>query len=209
MRVAYIRVSTEEQHLDRQREALKQYRIERWYEEKISGKNMDRPKLKEMMDFIREGDIVYIHDFSRLARSTKDLLEILDRLKEKKVTLVSNKESFDTSTATGKLMLTMIAAINEFERQNILERQAEGIAQAKKKGVYKGRKKKAIKDIDKYYLAYMRREKSKPQIAKELGITRVTLDRRFKEYLDEQKAKGLIKTGTPMEGQESIKEEKE
>ena len=209
MRVAYIRVSSADQNLDRQREALKQFRIERWYEEKISGKDMDRPQLKAMLDFIREGDVVYIHDFSRLARSTKDLLYLTDLLKEKKVDLVSYHENIDTTTPTGRLMLTMIAAINEFERQNILERQAEGIAEAKKKGVYKGRKKISVPNIAMHYERYMRREITKPKLAKELGITRVTLDRLFKEYLDKQKEKGLINTGTPMEGQVSIKQESE
>ena len=206
MRVAYIRVSSADQNLARQKEALKQYKIEKWYEEKISGKNMDRPQLQAMLDFIREGDIVYIHDFSRLARSTKDLLYLTDLLKEKKVDLVSYHENIDTTTANGRLMLTMIAAINEFERQNILDRQAEGIAEAKKRGVYKGRKKISIPNIGTHYERYMRREITKPKLAKELGITRVTLDRLFKEYLDKQKEKGLINTGTPVEGQQAIKE---
>ena len=86
-----------------------------------------------MLEFAREGDTVYVHDFSRLARSTKDLLDIVEQLDNKNVHLVSNKENLDTSTPTGKLMLTMIAAINEFERTNLLERQREGIAEAKKK----------------------------------------------------------------------------
>ena len=87
-----------------------------------------------MLDYVREGDTVYIHDFSRLARSTKDLLEIVERLQSKGVHLVSNKENLDTGTPTGKLMLTMIAAINEFERQNLLDRQRERIAIAKRNG---------------------------------------------------------------------------
>lgn len=102
---------------------------------------MDKPQLQTMLDYVREGDTVYIHDFSRLARSTKDLLEIVERLQSKGVHLVSNKENLDTGTPTGKLMLTMIAAINEFERQNLLDRQRERIVIAKRNGVYKGRKK--------------------------------------------------------------------
>lgn len=137
MRVAYVRVSTEEQNEARQIEALKKHSIEKWFTEKISGKSMDRPQLQTMLDYVREGDTVYIHDFSRLARSTKDLLEIVERLQAKGVHLVSNKENLDTGTPTGKLMLTMIAAINEFERQNLLDRQREGITIAKRNGVYK------------------------------------------------------------------------
>lgn len=117
MKVAYVRVSTEEQNEARQIEALKRHSIEKWFTEKISGKSMDKPQLQAMLDYVREGDTVYIHDFSRLARSTKDLLEIVERLQSKGVHLVSNKENLDTGTPTGKLMLTMIAAINEFERK--------------------------------------------------------------------------------------------
>ena len=127
MKVAYVRVSAVEQNEARQIEALEKHNIGKWYIEKVSGKDTNRPKLQELLDFVREGDSVHIHDFSRLARSTKDLLDIVEVLNAKKVSLVSNKEKLDTGTPTGKLMLTMIAAINEFERQNLLERQREGI----------------------------------------------------------------------------------
>lgn len=183
--VAYVRVSSVDQNEDRQIAALQKYKIDKWFTEKVSGKSMtDRKQLLEMMDWVREGDTIYVLDFSRLARSTKDLLQIMDQMSEKNVRIVSLKENFDTSTATGKLMLTMMAAINEFERQNLLERQAEGIAIAKKKGVYKGRKRIQVKDFGKYYDAYMRRETSKSGIAKELGVSRPTVDRLIKEYID-------------------------
>ena len=103
MKVAYVRVSTEEQNEARQIEALKKHCIEKWFTEKISGKSMDRPQLQAMLDYVREGDTVYIHDFSRLARSTRDLLEIVERLQAKGVHLVSNKENLDTGTPTGKI----------------------------------------------------------------------------------------------------------
>ena len=138
MKVCYIRVSSLDQNEARQVEAMKEKGIEKYYIEKISGKDTNRPKLQEMLEYVREGDQVYIHDFSRLARSTKDLLEIVETLNKKGVILKSNKENLDTSTPTGKLMLTMIGAINEFERQNLLERQREGIAIAKKEGKFKG-----------------------------------------------------------------------
>ncbi len=140
MNIAYVRVSTVDQNEARQIESLEKYGIERWYTEKISGKDANRPKLQEMLEYVREGDTVHIHDLSRLARSTADLLVIVDQLSKKGVHLVSNKENIDSSTPTGKLMLTMIGAINEFERTNILERTREGIAIAKRAGVYKGRK---------------------------------------------------------------------
>ena len=184
MRVAYVRVSSADQNEARQVEALKKYEIEKWFIEKISGKDMDREQLKLMLDFVRDGDTVYIMDFSRLARSTKDLLEITDFLKRKKVELVSLKENLDTSSPTGKLMLTMIAAINEFERENILERQKEGIAIAKQAGKYTGRKKITVKNFDKYYERYMRREISKTALAEELHLSRPTIDRLLKEHKD-------------------------
>ncbi|MGN0708401.1 MAG: recombinase family protein, partial [Faecalibacterium sp.] len=165
MRVAYVRVSTAEQNEARQIEALKQHQIEKWFTEKVSGKSMDRPQLQAMLDFVREGDTVYIHDFSRLARSTRDLLALVEQMQEKHVQLVSNKENLDTSTPTGKLMLTMIAAINEFERQNLLDRQREGIAIAKQKGVYKGRKKvEPPLDFSELYERYCRRELNKKRV---------------------------------------------
>ena len=183
MNVCYIRVSTVEQNEQRQVEAMKDKNIEKWFIEKISAKNTNRPKLKEMLEFVREGDTVYIHDFSRLARSTKDLLDIVEELNNKNVVLKSNKESLDTSTSTGKLMLTMIGAINEFERQNLLERQREGIAIAKREGKYKG---KPVKEIDeeefnKYYEQYMTRKLNKTELAEMLKISRPTLDKLLKD----------------------------
>lgn len=139
-RVAYIRVSTVEQNEARQVEALKTYQINKIYVEKASGKDTNRPCLQEMLDYVRDGDTVYILDFSRLARSTKDLLDIVEQLKTKGVKLVSLKENLDTNTPAGKMMLTMLGAIYEFERANILERQMEGIVLAKRAGKYKGRK---------------------------------------------------------------------
>lgn len=180
MNLAYVRVSTVEQNEGRQIEALKKFNIEKWFTEKVSGKNMDRPKLQEMLDFCREGDTIYIHDFSRLARSTKDLLDIVERLKEKGVHLVSNKENIDSSTPQGKLMLTMIAAIYEFERENMLERQREGIAIAKREGKFKGRKPLELDDFDKYYELYVSRQITKSEMARKLNISRPTLDKMIK-----------------------------
>lgn len=186
MKVAYVRVSTIEQNEARQIEALEKHGIEKWFTEKVSGKSAtDRPELNNMIDFVREGDTVYIHDFSRLARSTKDLLEIVERLTAKGVHLVSNKENIDTSTPTGKLMLTMIGAIAEFERQNMLDRQAEGIAIAKREGKYRGRKAIEI-DSDLFkaqYERYTRREINKTELAKALKVSRPTLDKMIKEYV--------------------------
>ena len=182
MILGYVRVSTVEQNEGRQLETMKKYKVEKVFSEKVSGKDTNRIELKNILDFAREGDTIVVHDFSRLARSTKDLLEIVELLENKKVTLISAKENIDTSTATGKLMLTMIGAINEFERANMLERQREGIALAKEQGKYKGRKEVSIKDFEQYYDRYMNRELNKTQLAKELKISRPTLNKLINEY---------------------------
>ena len=181
--IAYVRVSTAEQNEGRQVEELKKHQIDKWVTEKISGKDTNRPQLQAMLDYVREGDTVYIHDFSRLARSTKDLLELVEQLQSKGVHLVSNKENLDTGTPTGKLMLTMIAAINEFERENLLERQREGIALAKEAGKYQGGQVKRIKeqDFNSAYERYQRRELNKKELAAELKISRPTLDKLLKD----------------------------
>lgn len=182
MRIAYVRVSSIEQNEARQVEALKVHEIDKWFIEKVSAKDTQRPKLKELLEFMRDGDIVYIHDFSRLARSTADLLKLVELFKTKKVTLVSNKENIDTSTPSGKLMLTMIGAINEFERENLLERQREGILIAKREGKFKGGTKKQVKNFEIYYRQYQERELNKTELAKKLKISRPTLDRMIKDF---------------------------
>ena len=182
MKVAYIRVSTADQNTARQEEALKAYGIEKFFIEKVSGKNMQRPKLQEMLSFVRENDICYCVDFSRMARSCKDLLSICELLQSKGVHLVSLKENFDTSTPQGRLMLTIIAAINAFERENLLERQREGVAIAKAEGKYKGRKPVEVEDFAPYYEDYMSRRTTKGQLAKKLRISRPTLNRLFDEF---------------------------
>lgn len=142
MKVGYIRVSTQEQNLDRQSDLIKNtYEVDRVFEEKVSGKNTkDRPEFNKMLEFVREGDTVYVESFSRLSRSTQDLLKTVQTLSEKGVGLVSDKEKLDTTTPHGKFMLTIFAALSEFERENTLERQREGIAAAKARGKVLGRK---------------------------------------------------------------------
>lgn len=173
-KIAYIRVSTADQNPDRQREALEKYGIEKWYEDRISGKDTNRTELQNLISYVREGDIVYVHDFSRLSRSVTDLLQITELMQAKGVRLISIKENLDTSTPTGKLMLTMIGAIAEFERMNILERQREGIAIAKKQGKYQGRPQKEYENFDSVYEKWKRKEITAVQASKELGVSRGT-----------------------------------
>lgn len=139
MKVAYCRVSTEDQSLDRQTVAMEQQGIEKMFTEKISGKDTNRPELQKMLEFVREGDVVYIESYSRLARSLRDLLTIIDTLKAKGVKLVSLKENIDTTTPNGKLIFAIYGGMYEFERECMLVRQQEGIAIAKANGKYTGR----------------------------------------------------------------------
>lgn len=183
MNIGYVRVSTIEQNESRQLEGLKKYNIEKMFIEKMSAKDTKRPQFQSMMDFAREGDIIYVHSLDRLARSTKDLLQIVEDLQNKNIHLVSNKENIDTSTATGKLMLTMIGAIAEFERANLLERQREGIEIAKAQGKFKGRK-----EIDypnnwgEVYLRWKKREITSNKAMELLDLKRNTFYKLIKKY---------------------------
>lgn len=182
MRIAYVRVSTYEQNEARQVEALSEFNIEKWYSEKVSGKDTKREQLQLMLDFVREGDEIYVVDFSRLSRSVSDLLGIVDLLDKKRVKLVSLKENLDTGTPTGKLMLTMIGAIAEFERANTLERQREGIAIAKREGKYKGRKARELDNFGEVYGAWKKGEITAVAASKLLGINRGTFYNRVKKW---------------------------
>lgn len=190
MNIAYVRVSTIEQNEARQIEALSKHNIDKWFTEKASGKDTNRPQLQAMLEFAREGDTIFIHDFSRLARSTEDLLRVVKKLDGKGIHLISNKENIDTSTPTGKLMLTMIGGINEFERTNLKERQAEGIAIAKAEGKYKGRKK-----IDyppqwsEVYSKWKQREMTANRAMELLGLKHNTFYKLVSEYDEDEKGR--------------------
>jgi len=165
--VGYARVSTTGQNLDTQLEALSG--CEKIFKEKISGAKDDRPELQAMLEFVREGDTVQITKLDRLARNTRHLLEVSEYLQGKGVALNILNIGINTSTPTGKLMLTMIGAIATFEREMMLERQAEGIALAKLKGKYKGRKATA-RSKSQEVIALLEKGLSKPEISRQLGI---------------------------------------
>jgi len=167
--VGYARVSTEEQTLDVQLEQLKQAGVEKVYQEKASGIKEDRPQLAMMIDYVREGDTVVVCKLDRIARSTKHLLTITETLENKGVAFKVLNINLDTSTPTGKLMLTMLGAIATFEREMMLERQREGIAKAKGQGAYKGRKPTA-KAKAQEVLELLQTGMTKQAIADQLGI---------------------------------------
>lgn len=193
MRIGYVRVSTEGQNTDRQDELMRELNVEKVYTDKQSGKNKERPGLKDMMNFVREGDTVVVESIGRFARSTKDLLGLLDDLKAKGVEFYSKKESFDTTTPQGKFVLTMFGALAELEREQILQRQAEGIAEAKKKGKYTGRKPIAVDEdaFTEQYRAWKNGETSPKFICKKLGLSHATFYRRVKAYEEKH---GIVKT---------------
>ena len=139
-KIGYIRVSTEHQETARQQEIMCDYQVDRIFSEKLSGANTDRPQLRAMLDYVREGDTLFVESISRLGRSTKDLLNIIDTLTDKGVILISHKEKIDTDTPTGKFMLTVFAALSQLEREQLKQRQREGIEIAKAQGKYTGRK---------------------------------------------------------------------
>ena len=144
MKIGYIRVCTEEQNTARQEVLLRELDVDELFIDKASGKNADRPELTRMMNYVRRGDTVIVESISRFARNARDLLDLVERLTEKQVEFVSRKEAIDTTTPTGKFMLTVFAAVAELEREYILQRQREGIAIAKEQGKYTGRKAAAL-----------------------------------------------------------------
>ena len=195
MRIGYVRVSTEGQNTDRQDELMRELNVEKVYTDKQSGKSKDRPGLKDMMNFVREGDTVVVESISRFARSTKDLLDLIEKLKNKGVEFYSKKEAFDTTTPQGKFVMTMFGALAELEREQILQRQAEGIAEAKKKGKYTGRKPIAVDEdtFTEQYRAWKNGETSPKFICKKLGLSHATFYRRVKAYEEKH---GIIKEET-------------
>ncbi len=172
--VGYARVSTTGQSLEAQLQSLSGCEIV--FQEKVSGATSDREELKRMMEYVREGDTVKITKLCRLARNTKHLLEVVELLESKKVSLQVLNLGIDTASPTGRLMVTLIGAIATFERQLLLERQAEGIAIAKAKGKYKGRKPiAAAKCVQ--VLELCRTGCSKSEVAAQTGISLSTVYR--------------------------------
>ena len=187
MRVGYVRASTEEQNTVRQEKIMADLGVDKVYIEKVSGKSREgRPELKAMMDFVREGDVVIVESISRFARSTKDLLNLVDELRENNVEFVSQKESIDTQTPQGKFMLTVFGAMAELEREQILQRQKEGIAAAKEAGKYKGRKPIEVRDdlLKEVHTQWYKNEITTAHAIKRLGVSRNTFYRRMWEYED-------------------------
>jgi len=176
-RIGYIRVSTTDQNPDRQLSGID---VDKSFIEFASGKNLKRPQLLALLDYVREDDIVVVHSMDRLARNVKELLDLIDQLNDKNVVVHFLKEDMKFTGKTdhmSRLILTVIGAIAEFERQQILERQREGIKEAQKKGKYRGGKTKMTPDKIQQLEEMLKTREPKSKIAKLLGVSRFTLYR--------------------------------
>lgn len=150
--------------------------------DRMSGKNLDRPELKRLLTFVRAGDCVIVESISRFARNTRDLLELIDQLQKKDVQFVSKKEAIDTTTPTGKFMLTVFGAVAELEREYILQRQREGIAIAKANGVYKGRKPIQRAAFDAVVSQWLCGEMTAVEAQRRLELSPSTFYRKVRDY---------------------------
>ena len=180
-KIGYIRVSTQGQNTIRQEVLMKSLGVDEVYIDRISGKNTNRPELQKMMEYVRKGDTVIVESISRFARNTRDLLELVERLTAKGVEFVSKKEAIDTTTPTGKFMLTVFGAVAELEREYILQRQREGIAIAKANGIYRGRKPIQRPEFNQVVSLWRSGELTAAEAMRRLDMKSSTFYRRAKE----------------------------
>ena len=181
MRIGYARVSTREQNLDRQLDQLNAAGADRIYSDKMSGAKESRPQLDKMLEQLREGDTVIVCSYDRLARSTKQLFDLAERFESEGVGLVSLKEGTDTTTPQGRFFFTICAAMAQFERELIKERQAEGIAAAKARGRKFGRPATDSEKMDTAIRLYQDGGLSVSEICERTGVSRAPLYRAIKQ----------------------------
>jgi len=158
--------------------------VEKVFIEKMSGKNTERPELKKMLSYMREGDTLVVESVSRLSRSIRDLLSIVDRLEKMGVIFVSQKEAIDTSSPQGRFVLAIFGALSELEREQTLQRQREGIELAKAAGKYRGRRPIPV-DEDKFarlYKKWLAKEITAVEFGRRMGLKAKTLYRRIRAY---------------------------
>lgn len=181
MNIGYIRTSTASQNTARQEVLMQELCVEQVFIDKMSGKSVERPELKNMMSFVRQGDTVIVESISRFARNTRDLLELVQQLTDKGVEFVSKKESLDTSTPSGRFVLTIFGAVAELEREYILQRQKEGIAIAKNQGKYTGRKPLERQDFDIVVASWKRGEITAREAMQRLKLSKTTFYRKVRD----------------------------
>ncbi|HDR7502779.1 TPA: recombinase family protein [Bacillus toyonensis] len=181
MKLAYARVSTQDQNLELQMDALKKFGYDEIYTEKVSGMKTERPELDKLFNKLRKGDTVIVWKLDRLGRSTKHVLEIAEQLEELGVELVSIQDKIDTTTATGKAMFRMLVVLNEMERDIISERTKAGLESARARGRVGGRPKKPNSNIEKALKLYDSNDYTIAEITEMSGVSKATLFRRIKE----------------------------
>lgn len=176
----YARVSTEQQNLARQLDMLSQYGVDYIFNEKMMGTKRDRPELNKLLDRMMEGDTVVIESLSRLGRSTKDLIELVELFRERGVHLVSLKEQIDTSTPAGKLLFTLMSAVAQFERDVIAERTKEGLDAARARGRIGGRPRINAQKVKQAVKLYHTKQYTVREIEELTGVKKATLYRNLK-----------------------------
>lgn len=181
LKIGYARVSRDSQSLERQLDIIKSVGVDKIFTEKITGTKSNRPELNKLRLRARDGDIIVIESLSRLGRSTKDLLTLINDFSEKGIKLVSLKENIDTYSATGKLITTLLSAICEFERDTIVQRTTEGLASARARGRIGGRPKTDAKKVDKAIKLYNAQVHSVKEITAITGVSQATLYRYLKD----------------------------
>lgn len=180
MKIDYVRVSTAEQNTARQEIIMEALEADSVYIDRVSGKDTRRPELQKMLFYLRPGDTVVVESISRFARNTKDLLELMETLEVKGAAFISQKEAIDTTTPSGKFMLTVFGAMAELERDYIRLRQKDGIAIAKANGVYHGRPVRKIAEWEQVTTLEQSGEITAREAARRLGISTSTYYRRLK-----------------------------
>jgi DNA invertase Pin-like site-specific DNA recombinase len=186
MIVGYARVSTQDQNLQMQIDALEKHGCIEIFEEKISGTKRDRPALTEMLKMLREGDRVVVYKLDRISRSTKHLIELADYFEEKGVEFVSIQDNIDTSTAMGRFFFRMMASIAEMERDIISERTRAGLSSARARGRKGGRPTAPEKAVKTALKMYHSKEYSISEIVKATGISQATLYRTLNKIKEEE-----------------------
>jgi len=194
MKFGYARVSTDTQSLDRQLDALSKYGVDEVLQEKMTGTKRSRPELDRLIDKMREGDTVVIESLSRLGRSTKDLLAMVELFSERGITLVSLKENIDISTPTGKLLLTVLSALCQFERDLTVQRTNEGLTAARARGRKGGRPPTDKKAIEKALKLYDAKAMSVSEICEVCNISQGTLYKAINERKEKEIENGEKQT---------------
>lgn len=178
MIIGYARVSTSDQNLDGQIDALKAAGVEKIFQEKKTGKSRQRPELEKLLEQLRSGDVIVVTKYDRLARSLRDLIDLVETIREKGAGFRSLGEDIDTTSPTGRLIFHVFGSIAEFERERIVERTLEGLAAARKRGRVGGRP-SAVSEDAKIEIRRMRDQDHRPiaEIARAFKVSRSTIYR--------------------------------